>query len=125
MPARPARAELSQATVENYTDAEAVSTYEPCEAVLIIEQERIKVRVDLKTADGWRSETLVDPGAGLELPSFGLRCAVGELYKGASAAQACAGPQVLSGARSSARGIHIDESSGVPSILGPSNAIVA
>jgi Uma2 family endonuclease len=54
----------------------------PCEAVLIIEQNRIEVLVDVKTAAGWRSQTLVGADAELTLPSFGLQCAVGELYEG-------------------------------------------
>src|SRR5215212_4669324 len=33
--------------------------HQPCEAVLIIAQDRIEVRLDVKTATGWRSETLV------------------------------------------------------------------
>ncbi len=56
--------------------------HEPCEAVLIIEQDRIEVRVDLKTEAGWRSETREGPQAELVLPSFGLQCSVGALYEG-------------------------------------------
>jgi len=56
--------------------------HEPCEAVLIIEQDRVEVRVDVKTADGWRSDKLDDSKAELSLPSFGLRCSVGDLYQG-------------------------------------------
>jgi Uma2 family endonuclease len=53
-----------------------------CEAVLIIEQDRIEVRVDRKTGSGWQSETLEDARAELVLPEFGLRCTVAELYAG-------------------------------------------
>ena len=56
--------------------------HQPCEAVLIIAQDRIEVRLDVKTATGWRSERLVDAEAEITLPSFGLRCSVGELYEG-------------------------------------------
>jgi hypothetical protein len=53
----------------------------PCDVVLLIEQDRLEVRVDRRTADGWESETL---GAGdeLVLPAFGHRCAVTDLYEG-------------------------------------------
>lgn len=52
-----------------------------CEAVLIIEQDRMEVRLDVKSPSGWNSQTL---GAAddLKLPAFGLRCAVAELYEG-------------------------------------------
>jgi Uma2 family endonuclease len=56
--------------------------HEPCEAVLIIEQDRIEVRLDLKIPAGWQSATLVHPADELALPSFGLRCLVGDLYEG-------------------------------------------
>lgn len=52
-----------------------------CEAVLIIEQDRIEVSVDVKTAEGWISRTL---GARdeISLPAFGLRAPVTALYEG-------------------------------------------
>lgn len=52
----------------------------PCEAVLIIAQDRIEAAVDVRQHDGWRSETLVGADAVLVLPSFGLQCRLGELY---------------------------------------------
>jgi Uma2 family endonuclease len=52
-----------------------------CEAVLIVEQDRMEVRVDIRTDKGWTSQTL-GPGDGLHLPGFGLRCSVAELYEG-------------------------------------------
>jgi Uma2 family endonuclease len=53
----------------------------PCEAVLLVEQDRIEVRVDVRTGTDWASATL---GAADELilPGFGLRCAVADLYEG-------------------------------------------
>jgi Uma2 family endonuclease len=54
----------------------------PCEAVLIIEQDRIEARVDMRTDAGWQSVTLSDPKAELTLPTFGLRCPLGTLYEG-------------------------------------------
>jgi Uma2 family endonuclease len=52
----------------------------PCEAVLIIAQDRIEVGVDVRTPSGWRSETLAGADARLVLPTFGLTCLVGDLY---------------------------------------------
>lgn len=52
-----------------------------CEAVLIIEQDRMEVRLDVKSPSGWNSQTL---GAAddLKRPAFGLRCAVTDIYEG-------------------------------------------
>jgi Uma2 family endonuclease len=44
----------------------------PCEAVLLIEQDRIEVRVDVRTERGWASST-VGPADELNLPGFGVR----------------------------------------------------
>lgn len=52
-----------------------------CEAVLTVEQDRMEVRVDVRTKDGWSSRTL---GAtdDVVLSAFGLSCAVADLYDG-------------------------------------------
>jgi hypothetical protein len=49
--------------------------------VLIIEQDRMEVRLDTKSPSGWSSQAL---GAAddLMLPTFGLQCAVADLYEG-------------------------------------------
>lgn len=52
----------------------------PCEAVLTIEQDRVEVLVETRIPDGWTSQTLTDPEDDLALPTFGLRCRVGDLY---------------------------------------------
>jgi Uma2 family endonuclease len=52
-----------------------------CEAVLIIEQNRMEVRVDEKTEKGWSSKTLCFADE-LYLSAFGLRCAIADLYEG-------------------------------------------
>ena len=52
-----------------------------CEAILLIEQNRIAIDLDLRTATGWDSVTLTDPEARLSLPSFGLNCAISDLYE--------------------------------------------
>lgn len=51
-----------------------------CEAVLVVEQDRIEVLVELRTAEGWTSKRLVDRDDVLALPTFGLRCRVGDVY---------------------------------------------
>ena len=53
----------------------------PCEAVLIIEQDRMEVRLDTKTQNGWTSQTL-GPAHDLNLPAFGLQCSITDLYEG-------------------------------------------
>jgi Uma2 family endonuclease len=52
-----------------------------CEAVLIIEQDRIEVQSHVRTGQGWQPHRL---GADdeLSLPEFGLRCSVLALYDG-------------------------------------------
>lgn len=52
-----------------------------CEAVLIIEQDRMEVCLDTKSPSGWSSRAL---GAADDLmqPAFGLQCAVADLYEG-------------------------------------------
>jgi Uma2 family endonuclease len=67
--------------------------HRPCEALLIIEQERIEIRIDLRTPDGWTSVTLIGPAAELDLPSFGLRCRLGELYEGTPLQPRALGPR--------------------------------
>lgn len=52
-----------------------------CAAVLTIEQDRMEVRVDLRTKDGWDSRTL-GPADKLVLSDFGLQCAIADLYEG-------------------------------------------
>jgi Uma2 family endonuclease len=57
-------------------------SHPPCEALLIIEQNRIEVRVDVRTKEGWRSARLTDPAAELILTMYGLKCSVSDLYEG-------------------------------------------
>lgn len=56
--------------------------HEPCEAVLIIEQTQIEVRLDLRTEAGWTATKLKQREDELAIPSFGLRCRVSDLYEG-------------------------------------------
>jgi Uma2 family endonuclease len=50
-----------------------------CQAVLIVSQDRMKAELDLKTENGWESSVL-EGGAELLIPAFGLRCSVADLY---------------------------------------------
>jgi hypothetical protein len=61
---------------------EIYRSHDPCEAVLILEQDRMEVRIDVRTKDGWQSAQLAGPAAELILPAFGLKCTVGQLYEG-------------------------------------------
>ena len=45
----------------------------PCEAVVIIHEDRIDVLFDVKTSAGWQSERLTKPDQLICLPRFGLR----------------------------------------------------
>lgn len=53
-----------------------------CRCVLLIEQDRFEVRLDVRGQEGWTSRTLGDPEDRIELADFGLRCRVADLYKG-------------------------------------------
>jgi Uma2 family endonuclease len=57
-------------------------SHAPCEALLMIEQDRIDVRIDVRTKEGWRSAQLTDPTAELILTKYGLECSVSDLYEG-------------------------------------------
>jgi Uma2 family endonuclease len=52
----------------------------PCEAVMIIEQSRVEVRLDLREEGGWTPMEFTESGDELFLPTFGLRCRVADLY---------------------------------------------
>jgi Uma2 family endonuclease len=53
-----------------------------CEALLIVQQGRIEAQVDIKTDGGWKSTKITGPSAELNLPQFGLKCLLGQLYEG-------------------------------------------
>ncbi|WP_262028312.1 Uma2 family endonuclease [Microvirga sp. Mcv34] len=52
-----------------------------CAAVVVIQENRIDVLVDVKTATGWHSERLTTPDQLIILPRLGLRCSVADLYR--------------------------------------------
>lgn len=56
--------------------------HEPCDVILIVEQDRIEVRLDLRVAGEWQSSVLTGLEARLVLPAFGVNCAVSDLYEG-------------------------------------------
>jgi len=55
---------------------------EACTCVLTIQQERLEVRVDLKTDQGWTHQVLTKLDDTLDLADFGLRCLLADLYRG-------------------------------------------
>jgi Uma2 family endonuclease len=54
----------------------------PCLAVLVVEQNRVEVRIDSRGPAGWSASKLTSLDAELALPDFGLRCSVADLYDG-------------------------------------------
>jgi Uma2 family endonuclease len=57
-------------------------SHQHCEAVLIIEQDRMEVGIDLRTPDGWASSIASGAAAEIVIPEFGFRCFVSDLYEG-------------------------------------------
>lgn len=74
-------------------------SHQHCEAVLIIEQNRMEVGIDLRTGNGWASSVASGAGAEIIIPEFGLRCFVSDLYEGT--------PLVPTGAAESAIELHL------------------
>lgn len=56
--------------------------HEACRCVLIVQQDRLEVRVDLRTVAGWTEALLTTLDDPLDLPAFGLHCKVADLYRG-------------------------------------------
>ena len=71
-------------TQERWIDVkrEIYLAHAPCEALLIVQQGRIEARVDIRTANGWKSSIISGPTAELSLPLFGLKRSLSELYEG-------------------------------------------
>ncbi|AWN53007.1 hypothetical protein DK412_16395 [Methylobacterium sp. 17Sr1-1] len=53
----------------------------PCRAILVAEQERVHVTVQAREAGGWTCHVLTDLDDDLAVPSAGLFCRVGDLYR--------------------------------------------
>jgi Uma2 family endonuclease len=71
-------------TQERWIDVkrEIYLAHEACEALLIVQQGRIEAQLDIRTPTGWESAAINGPSAELNLPPFGLRCLLGDLYAG-------------------------------------------
>ena len=53
-----------------------------CRCVLVIQQDRLDVRVEVLTDTAWTERRLTDPTDELLLEEFGLRCVLADLYRG-------------------------------------------
>ncbi len=56
--------------------------HQPCNCVLLVQQDRCEVSIDSRTSTGWTRQILTTPDAVIELAEFGLRCCVADLYRG-------------------------------------------
>lgn len=54
----------------------------PCEAVIVVEQHRMEVRLSQRSGTTWESATLMRPEDVVRLPTCGLECTVADLYRG-------------------------------------------
>jgi len=55
-----------------------------CRCVLVVQQKRLEVSVSVLGPSGWAERKLTSPGEMLELPDFGLTCALADIYRGTS-----------------------------------------
>ena len=62
--------------------SELYRAHAPCTAVVLVEQQRIALRLWRRVGASWIVETLAGSDAELDLPEFGLRCRLGALYQG-------------------------------------------
>ncbi len=60
----------------------AYMQHEACKCILTVQQDRVELRIDLRTDAGWTQQNLSHPEEALELAEFGLRCKLSELYQG-------------------------------------------
>lgn len=63
-----------------------------CEAVIILEQHRTEVRLVQRSGSIWRTTVLTEPDDDLIVPTCGVACRLGDLYRGTSLAPGRAGP---------------------------------
>jgi len=56
--------------------------HETCKYILTVQQDRLEVRIDVRTNSGWDEQLLTNPDDLLTLPDFGLSCKVSDLYRG-------------------------------------------
>jgi len=82
--------ESDQVYVEKKRDIYKV--HDACMCVLIVQQDRVEVQVDLRTGPGWGEQVLTELDDQLVLADFGLRCKVSDLYRGTALAPRRAPP---------------------------------
>ncbi len=61
---------------------EIYKLHETCACILIVQQDRCEVLIDLRTNDVWSEQVLTKPDDLLVLPELGLRCKLSDLYRG-------------------------------------------
>lgn len=61
---------------------EIYKLHQHCSCVLTVRQDRCHIRIDTRTSTGWQVKLLSKPADVFALPDFGLRCTLGDLYKG-------------------------------------------
>lgn len=60
--------------------------HESCNCILTIEQDRFEIRMERRTDEGWREQVLSGPDDLVILDDYGLRCRLGDLYRGTALA---------------------------------------
>jgi Uma2 family endonuclease len=73
--------ESDKAVIESKRDI--YRAHSSCISILLVRQDRMEIMVDRRTGDGWRSEVLYAADQ-LNLPEFGLTCAVSDAYRDTS-----------------------------------------
>lgn len=56
--------------------------HDACTCILVVQQDRMEVQVDLRTQVGWTEQILRKPDDLLVLLDFGLRCRIAQIYRG-------------------------------------------
>jgi Uma2 family endonuclease len=77
-------AEVVSASDKNLVEMkrEIYQQHEACNCVIVVQQDRYEVTLDLRTDTGWEQKILRNAEDVLALPEFGLRCKVADLYRG-------------------------------------------
>jgi Uma2 family endonuclease len=77
-------AEIVSTSDQKTIDAksEIYKRHPDCRCVLIIEQDRYRANVAVRTQNAWTERQLTAPADVLNLKDFGLRCTPADLYRG-------------------------------------------
>jgi Uma2 family endonuclease len=77
-------AEVVSSSDKTFVEAkrEIYRRHAACKCVLVVQQNRYEVSIDVRTDAGWTQQALVEPDDVLDLPAFGLRCKLSDLYRG-------------------------------------------